>query len=44
VAAFATAAQLAMTRAYAGAKPLLAAALAYSTVDFCQSVRHPPLE
>ncbi len=34
VAAFATAAQLAMTRAYARAKPLLAAALAYSTVVF----------
>ncbi len=34
VAAFATAAQLAMTRAYAGAKPLLAATLAYSTVIF----------
>ena len=34
VAAFATAAQLAMTRAYAGAKALVAAALAYSTVVF----------
>ncbi|KFB72389.1 MAG: carboxylate/amino acid/amine transporter [Candidatus Accumulibacter phosphatis] len=34
VAVFATAAQLAMTRAYAGAKPLLAATLAYSTVIF----------
>ncbi|HMW55030.1 MAG TPA: DMT family transporter [Accumulibacter sp.] len=34
VAAFATAAQLAMTRAYTRAKPLLAAALAYSTVVF----------
>ncbi len=34
VAAFATGAQLAMTRAYAGAQTLLAAALAYSTVIF----------
>ncbi|HPT49048.1 MAG TPA: DMT family transporter [Accumulibacter sp.] len=34
VAAFATGAQLAMTRAYAGGKALLAAALAYSTVVF----------
>lgn len=34
VAIFATAAQLAMTRAYAGARTLLAAALAYSTVIF----------
>lgn len=34
VAAFATVAQLAMTRAYAGAKALVAAALAYSTVVF----------
>ncbi|WP_300456457.1 DMT family transporter [Accumulibacter sp.] len=34
VAAFATAAQLAMTRAYTGSQTLLAAALAYSTVVF----------
>lgn len=34
VAVFATAAQLAMTRAYAGTKALMAAALAYSTVVF----------
>lgn len=34
VAIFATGAQLAMTRAYAGARTLLAAALAYSTVIF----------
>jgi drug/metabolite transporter (DMT)-like permease len=34
VAAFATAAQLAMTRAYAGSRTLMAAALAYSTVIF----------
>jgi len=34
VAAFATAAQLAMTRAYAASRTLLAAALAYSTVVF----------
>lgn len=34
VALFATAAQLAMTRAYASAKTLLAAAMAYSTVIF----------
>ncbi|MBN8436508.1 MAG: DMT family transporter [Candidatus Accumulibacter sp.] len=34
VAAFATAAQLAMTHAYAGSRTLLAAALAYSTVVF----------
>ncbi len=34
VAAFATGAQLAMTRAYGGAQTLLAAALAYSTVIF----------
>ncbi len=34
VATFATAAQLAMTRAYAGTRTLMAAALAYSTVVF----------
>ena len=34
VATFATAAQLAMTRAYAGSRTLMAAALAYSTVIF----------
>jgi drug/metabolite transporter (DMT)-like permease len=34
VAVFATGAQLAMTRAYAGSRTLLAAALAYSTVIF----------